>query len=138
MKKPGLLCLLLLPACSFFSSSYELGSSEYELTWRCLSPEGCEHAEEVSRIDRARIHGFDFYFESTQDESFTEEALLLAEDSLGDGCFWVDDVWLFGHELEPSLTCSNPAGLEMRLSIPNEDPTTSSQWFISAWDLSLL
>jgi hypothetical protein len=136
VKKPGLLCLLLLPACS---SSYRLGSSDYELTWRCLSPEGCEHAEEVIRIDRARIHGFDFYFESTQDASFTEEALVLSEDSLAEECFWVDDLSFFGHELGPSLTCYNPAGFEIRLSIPNtEDPATNSEWFVSAWELSLL
>jgi hypothetical protein len=136
MTKPVLLCLLLLPACS---SSYELGSSDYQLAWRCLSPEGCEYAEEVSPIDRARKHGFDFYFESTQDESFTEEALVLSSDSLGEGCFWLDEVSLFGHELEPSLTCSNPAGFEIRLSIPNtEDPATNSEWFVSAWELSLL
>ena len=135
MKKTGLLCLLLWPACS---SSYELASTDYELTWRCLSPEGCEYTEEVSRIDRARIHGFDFYFESTQDE-FIERALVLSDDSLGDGCFWVDEVSLFGHELEPALTCYNPAGFEIRISIPNtEDPATSSQWFGSAWNLSLL
>ncbi|HWN69859.1 MAG TPA: hypothetical protein VNM90_19590 [Haliangium sp.] len=129
----GLLCLLLLPACSFFSSD-EPDVYEYVLTWYCISPEGCEHADEAVRIDRATKIDYEFFFTSTQDPEFREEAAWLVSDSLPFKCSWLYYLSFFGHDLERSMLCGNVGGFELDLSIPNEDPATHSQWVVSARD----
>jgi len=137
--KPGVLCLLLLPACSFFSSDYVPVSQEYALFWTCLSPEGCERTEEVSRIDRVIADDFlDFHFMSTQDESFAQDARRIGTASLGANCFWLYFLSLFGDELERSKLCRSPGGFELELSIPNQDPATHSKWLVKGRDLALL
>ena len=133
----GLLCLLLLPACSFFSSD-EPVVNEYVLTWYCISPEGCEHADEAARIDRATQRDYEFFFTSTQDPTFREEAAWLISDSLPQMCSWLYYLTFFGHDLERSLLCGNVAGFELELSIPNEDPATHSQWVVAARDTRFL
>jgi len=85
----GLLGLSLLSACSLMSPSHEPDTNEYALTWYCVSPEGCERAEEVARIDRALETGYDVHFTSTLDESFGEDAAQLCSDSLPAGCSWL-------------------------------------------------
>jgi hypothetical protein len=134
----GLLCLLLLPACSFLSPSDDSPAYKYELTWYCISPEGCEHEDEARRIDRATGGYYEFLFTSTQDASFREEAARLLSDSLPAGCSWLYYLSFFGHDLERSVLCSNPAGFELDLSIPNEDATTYSQWVVSGRDVRFL
>lgn len=134
----GLLCLLLLPACSFLSPSDEPPVYEYELTWYCISPEGCEHADEAARIDRATGSYYEFFFTSTQDASFHEEAARLLSDLLPAGCSWLYYLSFFGHDLERSVLCTNPGGFELDLSIPNEDATTYSQWVVSGRDVRFL
>jgi hypothetical protein len=129
--------LLLLPACSFLSPSEKPDTYGYTLTWHCISSKGCERSEEVTRIDRVIKKGYDFHFTSTLDESFGEDALMILSDSLGFGCDWLYDLSLFGHDLERSRLCFNPGGFELELSIPNEDPATSSQWVVAAQDLDL-
>lgn len=136
--KPGVLCLLLLSGCRLFSSSEEPETYGYTLTWYCVSPEGCERTTEVERIDRVTEKGFDYHFTSTQDESFSEDALRISSDSLGYYCDWLYDLSLFGHDLERSRLCYNPGGFELELSIPNEDPTAYSQWVVAAQDMDLL
>lgn len=136
--KPGLLCVLLLPGCSFLWPSEEPDTYGYALTWYCVSPEGCERTEEVERIDHVIKKGYDFHFTSTQDESFSEDALMIVSDSLGFDCDWLYYLSLFGHDLERSRFCFNPGGFELELSIPNEDPATHSKWVVAAQDMDLL
>lgn len=139
--KPGVLCLLLLSGCSYFWFPDEGDPVivDYELTWTCVSLEGCERAADVSRIDRVTVDGYyDFYFTSTQDPSFGEDALRINSDALGLGCFWLYFLSLFGHELEREQVCLTPGGFEVEVSIPNADPATHSRWLLTARDLSLL
>jgi hypothetical protein len=136
--KPGLLCLLLLPACSFLDPDYSPEAYAYVLTWYCVSPEGCERTEEVARIDRATRTGYDFHLTSTQDPSFDEEGDLLFLDSLLPGCAWIYYLSFFGHDLERSMLCYGAGGFELELSIPNEDPAMLSQWVVSGRDVRFL
>lgn len=135
--KPGVLCLMLLSGCSFLSPSEDPTIYEYTLTWFCVSPEGCQRMEELQRIDRVTLDDYDLHFTSTEDASFTADAKRVASDSLGVSCSWVYFLSLFGHELEPGKLCFTPGGFEVHLSIPDEDPATSSKWVVAARDLSL-
>lgn len=136
--KSGVLCLVLLSGCSLLSSSEDPTTYEYALTWFCVSPEGCERTTEVQRIDRATVDFWDVRFLSTQDESFLEDAKSVRSDTLAVRCSWLHFLSLFGHELEPSKFCFTPGGFEVHLSIPDEDPATSSKWVVSARDVRLL
>lgn len=136
--KPGLLCLLLLPACSFLEPSYDPETYEYVLTWYCVSPEGCERMEEVTRIDRANETAYDFHLTSTQDPSFDEEGDQLFLNSLPGGCSWIYYLSFFGHDLERSRLCYDLGGFELELSIPNEDPATHSLWVVAGRDVRFL
>lgn len=136
--RPGLLCLLLLPGCSFLWPSETPDTYGYALNWYCVSPEGCERSEEVMRIDHVTKKGYDFHFTSTQDESFGEDALMILSDSLGFDCEWLYDLSLFGHDLERSRLCFNPGGFQIELSIPNADPATQSRWVVAAQDVDIL
>jgi hypothetical protein len=133
----GMLWLLLLPACSFLSPPDD-PVREYVVTWFCISPEGCEHADEAARIDHATSRGYEVFFTSTQDPSFREDADRLFSQSLPRGCSWLYYLSFFGHDLERSLLCTNVGGFELDLSIPNEDLATHSQWVVSARDTRFL
>lgn len=136
--KSGLLCLMLLPACGFFEPSYVPATYEYELTWYCISPEGCERTQEAAQIDHATKIDLSVTFTSTQDPSFEVEGALLYLDSLPRVCAWVYYLSFFGRELERSRLCHNAGGFELELSIPNDDPTTYSRWVVSARDEAFL
>jgi hypothetical protein len=125
-----MLCLMLLSACTEPEVAYDYG-----LTWRCLSSEGCERAEEVSLIDRLNISGDFFFFDSRRDMNFGADGHRLASDSLPAGCALLYGFSLFGHELEPSKVCRTAGGFEMEFSIPNAIPTTHSKWLVEARDL---
>lgn len=135
--KPGVLCLLLLSGCSSLSPSDDEDIVEYTLTWYCVSPESCERAAEVQRIDRATVDFWDVRFLSTQDESFVEDAKSIRSDTLAVRCSWLHFLSLFGHELEPGKFCFTPGGFEVHLAIPDEDPATHSEWVVSARDVRL-
>jgi hypothetical protein len=137
--KPGLTCLLLLlPACSFLSPSDDPSTYEYIVTWYCMSPEGCEHADGAAQIDRATYSGTEFHFTSTQDTSYSEEALRIFSSTLPYRCSWLYELSFFGHDLERSLFCFTAGGFELDLSIPNEDPATHSQWLVVGRDVRFL
>jgi hypothetical protein len=136
--KSCLLCLMLLPACGFFESSERPETITYELTWYCISPEGCEHTEEIARIDRATANDLDITLLSTQDSSIEEEGAMLYVESLPRGCVWVYYLSLIGYDLERSRLCHGVGGFEMELSIPNDDPATSSRWVVSGRDVRFL
>jgi hypothetical protein len=136
--KPWVLCLLLLPACWYVEPSYDPETYEYVLTWYCVSREGCERTEELTRIDRASLTDYEIHFTSTQDPSFDEEGAQLFLDSLPSGCSWIYYLTFAGHDLERSMHCYNPAGFELQLSIPNQDPTTFSKWVVSGRDTRFL
>lgn len=138
--KPGVLCLLLLPACSYFGfSDDEPPIREYALRWTCASVEGCERTVDVSRIDRLTVENYvDFHFTSTQDPSFAQDALRVSSDVAGIGCYFLYFLSLFEHELERSRVCATPGGIEFELSIPNPDPATHSKWLVAGRDLRLL
>jgi hypothetical protein len=130
--KPGLLCVLLLSGCSYFLG--EANYRVYELSWTCLSPEGCERADQVPLFDRAEsvIDSDRVDFLSTRDAGFFERAELIESDELPAGCSWMYSLTLFGHELEPSRFCRTSNGFELEVSIPNRDPTTYSLWLAAA------
>lgn len=137
--KCALLCLsLLMPACSFLDPRNEDTIEGFALTWYCVSPEGCERAEEVALIDRATTTNFYYLdLESTQDPSYSQQGELLYLDSLPYDCVWAYYLSFFGHDLERTRLCYTPGGFELELSIPNQDPATHSEWVVSARDLSL-
>lgn len=128
--KPAVLCLFLLSACSDLTdtNNYRV----YELTWSCLSSEGCERTEQVALIDRATIvHGDTFIdFLSSRDENFLEDAQMVASDGLPAECFWLYGLGLFAYELEPSRFCRTSERCELELSIPNREPATHSEWLV--------
>lgn len=133
------LCLLLLPACSFLEPDPpEPEVFEYALTWTCLSPDGCARMDDVVRIDHMELTERGCYFTSTQDASFSADARRFASDSLPTGCSWLEFLSLFEHELERSRFCVVPGGFELELAIPNADPATSSLWLVEARDVNLL
>lgn len=131
--KPGVLCMLVLSGCAYFSD--EDSPREYALTWSCLSPDGCARVDQVELLDRAYIHGPVFDFESTRDTNFIERAELVTSDSLPPGCFWLYSLALFTHELEPPNLCFTGGDFELALSIPNRDPATHSKWRVEGRDL---
>ena len=136
--KHGVLGLLLLPACWFLDPSSEPIIREHAVTWTCLSSEGCERTDEVSRIDRLTVTDYyEFHFASTQNGTFGLDAQRISSDTLVSGCYWLVFSPLFGHELEWAKTCSTAGGVDIELAIPNEDPETSSLWFVKARLLSL-
>ena len=138
--KSGLLCLMiLLPACTWrLESDYEPLTYEYELTWYCISPEGCERADDAARIDRAVEVDLIVTFTSTQDPSFEEEGTQLSVEPLPEECAWLHYLSFLGRDLEPSLYCHDVSGFELRLSIPNEDPATQSRWVVAGRDVRFL
>ncbi|ACY13106.1 hypothetical protein Hoch_0465 [Haliangium ochraceum DSM 14365] len=91
------------------------------------------------QIDRAtQVNVYTLQFASTVDESFGEEALRVQSDTLGVDCWWVYDISLLGYDLERSRQCGTVAGFELELSIPNEEPATSSEWVVVGRDIDIL
>jgi hypothetical protein len=125
--KAGLCCLLLLAGCMEPEFTYQ-----YALEWTCLSPGGCERTEDVELIDRLNVQGNYIYFHSRQDTYFVESAQRLASDSLPAGCAWIYAISFFAYELESSTICSTAGGFELKLSIPNLDSATHSEWLVEA------
>lgn len=124
--------LLLLSACTGSDLPYD-----YALTWTCLSPEGCERADEVMLVDRLLINGELVDFMSTRTD-FYEDAQRVDSDSLPAGCFWLFSFSLFGDEVEPPVVCRVTGGFDWELSIPNRNPATHSQWLVEARELGIL
>jgi hypothetical protein len=135
MKSAVVCLLLLLSACSNLTTDPQYDA--YRLTWRCLSPEGCERAEQVELIDRAEIDfGSDLIeFLSSRDEFFSELAQMVMSDLLPAGCSWLHGFSLSAEELEPSQLCRTPGGFELELSIPKRDGATHSEWFVEAREI---
>lgn len=133
--KPAVLCLLLLSACSdpFNVRNY----SVYRLTWTCVSPDGCERTDQVALVDRAEIvDGFDFIdFLSSRASSFRENAQLVPSDALPPDCVLLYGLVLFTQELEPFRFCRISRGFEMEPSIPDQDSTTYSMWFVEGREI---
>jgi hypothetical protein len=123
--KPALLCSLFLSAC-VVAANYRL----YAVTWTCLSPEGCESAEEVALIDRADIiNGDEFVeFRSSRDANFELYTQMVPSDELPAGCSWLHSFKLFATEAEPARFCRTSGRFELELSLPNRDPATHSRW----------
>lgn len=127
--KPAVLCLLLLAACELDAArNYRV----YKVTWTCVSPEACEHTEQVELINRAQItDGSDFiFFKSARDPDFSSFGQMVPTDELPDGCSWLYGFTIFEIEVEPSRFCRASGGFELELSIPNDDPTTHSEWHV--------
>lgn len=127
--KPGMLCSLLVLACSCSGTWFEdRPVLAYTLHWTCISPEGCERAEQVALIDRLGIREDFCDFWSTGDGTFRIWADLLGSDSLPPDCFLLASFAVFGHEVEPSLLCYTEEDFEVELSIPDRDSPTHSKW----------
>lgn len=128
--KPAVLCLLLLSACSdpFGVRNYRT----YKLTWTCVSPTGCERADLVALIDRARIVNGDelVEFQSSHDEYFRQVAQMVPSDALPADCFWLYGAAFFALELEPGMFCRTSGEFDLELSIPDRDPATASEWLV--------
>lgn len=133
--KPAMLCLLLLSACSDVTP--EPTYRAYELTWRCLSSEGCERAEQVALVDRAEIDDGSevIAFLSTRDLYFSELAQVIPSASLPAECSWLYGFSLSARELEPSRFCRTARGFELEVSIPNRDLMTHSEWFVEGREI---
>ena len=133
-----MLCLLLLSGC--LTHNDRPTADHFALTWTCRSPESCERAQELERIDRMELmlYGRDCHFTSTQDLTFAADAKQILSDLLPPGCSWLYFLSLFNHELPRSRLCFVPGGFELELAIPNQDPATSSMWLVEGRDLSLL
>lgn len=133
--KPAVLCLLLLAGCLDHLNQYNYRA--YRLTWTCLSPGGCERAEQVALIDRVEIvNGSDLVdFLITREPRFRERAQMVPSDALPADCSWLYSFTLFASELEPSVFCRTSGGLELELSIPDRDPATQSEWFVEGEEI---
>lgn len=130
--KASMLCLLLLPGCTASDIPYDYG-----LTWTCLSPEGCERADDVALVDRLNVNGERFYFTSTRAD-FREIAQRVDSDLLPAGCFWLYSFSLFGEEVEPTMVCRVLGGFDWEFSFSNRNPATHSQWLVEARELGTL
>jgi hypothetical protein len=132
--RPAVLCLLLLSGCELEAAR---NYRTYELTWSCVSPEGCERMEQVELIDRAKIiNGSDFVdFSSSRDGRFSEFAQIVSSDALPAECSWLYDLALFAYELEPSRFCRTSGSFELELSIPNRDSMSHSKWLVEGRDM---
>jgi hypothetical protein len=129
------LCLLLLSACSdpFGVRNYQT----YKVTWTCVSPGGCQRAEEVAVIDRAEIFDNDsrVFFLSSHDGGFQEETQMVPSEDLPEGCFLLHGISFFVLDLPPSRFCRMSEAFELELSIPDRDPTTSSDWLVNGREI---
>ena len=130
--KAGILCVLLLAACSD-SFTYD-----YSLTWTCLSAEGCERTEEVKLHDRLNVSGDTFFFATSRDELYFVTAQRFGSESLPEGCFWLYSLSLFGEESEPAKVCHVSGGFDMEIAIPDRNPATQSLWLARARELGWL
>lgn len=130
--KAGILCLLLLSACD------DKVPYDYGLTWVCLSPEGCDRTDEVKLIDRLNVRENVAFFLSTHDEDYGDSAQRFGSESLPAGCWWLQGLLMFGHELEPTKVCPASGGLDLELSIPNRDASTHSLWLVEARELGII
>jgi hypothetical protein len=133
--KPAVLCLLLLSACSdpFGVRNYRT----YKLTWTCLSPDGCDRADQVVLINRAEIvDGSELVtFLSTRDETFGDTGQMLPSDELPANCYWLHDLSFFVLDLEPSRFCRTSGAFELELSIPDLDAETHSEWLVNGREI---
>lgn len=129
------LSLLLLSACSdpFGVRNYQT----YEVTWTCVSPDGCQRADDVAVIDRAEIIDDDprVFFLSSHDRGFREITQMAPSEELPEGCFWLHDVSFFVLDLPPSRFCRTPGAFELELSIPDRDPATTSDWLVDGQEI---
>jgi hypothetical protein len=130
--KARILCMLLLSACD------DKVPYDYGLTWVCQSPEGCERADELKLFDRLNVSDDFFFFLSTRDEYYGEDAQRFGSESLPAGCWWLYGFSIFGQEVEPSKICRTSGGFDLELSIPNRDASTYSQWLVKARELGLI
>lgn len=130
--KHGILCLLLVSACSFSCEYEDRPYRGYALTWTCLSPDGCQRAEQVALIDRVGfIADYDYgWFWSTRDDTYEEFGDLVPSDSLPPECYWLTSVTVLAHDLEQSQLCFTEEGFTVEVSIPDRDPPTQSKWRI--------
>jgi hypothetical protein len=126
--KAGILCVLLLAACSE-------GITHYSLTWTCLSAEACERSEELRFYDRLTVQGDTFFFSSSRDKGYFETAQRFGSESLPTECFWLYSLSLFGDESEPGKVCHVSGGFDMEIAIPDRDPATQSHWLAEAREL---
>jgi hypothetical protein len=127
--KPAVLCLLLLAACELEAAR---NYRTYEVTWTCLSPEGCERTDQVALIDRAEIINESFFvnFMSTRGELFWGRGQMMPSDTLPAGCYWLYGPPLFEMDLGPSRFCRSSEAFELELAILNRDPATHSKWLV--------
>lgn len=130
--KVALLCASLLSACTA-AANYRV----YAVTWTCVSPAGCERAEQLVLIDRAQIiNGDDFiFFESTYGPEFFSSGQMVPSDDLPAECSWLYGMTIFANELQPSRFCRTSRRFELEISVPDVDPATSSMWLVEGREI---
>lgn len=135
--KPAFLCLLLVSACS--DLTYAPNFLAYALTWSCLSPEGCERAEQVTLFDRAEIfhdgRSEFIEFKSTRDRTFRDDAQMVPSDALPSDCTWLHGFSFLGIEADPSMLCRRSGGFELELLVPNRESETRSKWLVEGREI---
>ncbi|ACY15192.1 hypothetical protein [Haliangium ochraceum] len=130
--------LIVLAALSFACTScwFETGPDRfiYQLSWFCAES-SCERGDDLNQFNRAETYGTDFAMSSTSASDLATSATIVVSATLGRDCRLVLDLVLFGHELDESILCFTPNGFELTVTIPDEDPETSSTWVVMAREL---
>ncbi|ACY17025.1 hypothetical protein [Haliangium ochraceum] len=124
--KPFLpIVLLLVSGCSG-----ELYSSHtHSLRWFCQSPEGCEREAEVKALARVLLYTDTFTLYTDYGQFAVDFVQRVPSDELPRECDALYGLSLFGHELESSTLCSvGGDAYEMRISVPNRNPSSASEW----------
>lgn len=129
----GILYMSLALACSLSCDLDEYPWLEYSMSWTCLSPDGCERAEQVALVDRVAIleKPYNFCeFWSTRNAEYRWFADLLDSDSLPPDCYLMTGFAIFGYEPDAPLLCRTESGFTLELSILNQDNSKYSRWRI--------
>ncbi|ACY15194.1 hypothetical protein [Haliangium ochraceum] len=69
------------------------------------------------------------------EELFVEGQLALSNQVPEPRCYLVVGLELFGHEIGVPRFCHTPNGFELMVTIPDEDPETSTSWVLMAREL---
>ncbi|ACY15189.1 hypothetical protein [Haliangium ochraceum] len=107
----------------------------FRTSWVCAVDE-CSRIEAVRQYDRAQLEYDELELMSSSDDSlFTDARLVVSNQVLAPDCLLVLGLQLFEHEIESAKYCSTPSGFELTVTIPDEDPETSSTWVVMAREL---
>jgi len=117
-------------ACGDLSNAYT-----HSVSWTCISNQGCDRADVVREFDRAWVGSSELRLYSAGDDTSGAAVSRVPSDSVPENCDVLLGLSLFGHALEPVSFCRVPGGFEFELSIPDSNPTSSSEWRVEMQSL---